>query len=273
MNRKVIVLIVLCALIMLSSCGSARGINGVNGTNYASAIFNDKKCLEIYNKLYPRQYEGFSDSTMITIIAGESIDTIPEWCFSRIPLLNEFIIRGKNVVIEPNAFYACKNLQKVNLNNVIKCGENAFKMTAVDSVCMIRCEYIEDFAFANCNFLHCVSFSDSLRHIGDFAFSSDTALVEINIPNGIIGSCCFMGCSNLQNVTLGNVSVIGESAFLNCTSLHEITIPETVVEIKDGAFSGCTNLKVVKVLNRRTIIANNAFDNGKIIRYLNLRAI
>ena len=104
-------------------------------------------------------------------------------------------------------------------------------------------------------------------HIGDFAFSSDTALVKINVPSGEIGSCSFMGCNKLQDVTLGNVSVIGESAFLDCTSLHEITIPKSVLEIKSEAFAGCSNLKVVSVLNRHTIIANNAFDNSTIIEY------
>lgn len=78
-----------------------------------------------------------------------------------------------------------------------------------------------------------------------------------------------MGCSKLHDVTLGNVSVIGESAFLDCTSLCEITIPESVLEIKSEAFVGCSSLKVIRVLNRRTQIAENAFDNNTIIEYQN----
>lgn len=268
MGRKVITIVILCLSIISSSCSSVKEVVGLgvdnNSLNDCSRI-----CLEIKEKLVSRQYEGSNDSLMITIITSESIDTIPEWCFSRIPSLKEVMIQGKDVVVESNAFYACKNLQKAYLDNVIKCGESALKMTGIDSICMMRCEYIEDFAFANCNSLCYVTFSDSLKRIGDFAFSSDTALVKLNVPNGEIGGCCFMGCSKLKDVKLGNVTVIGESAFLDCISLYEITIPESVLEIKSEAFAGCSNLKVVKVANRQTVIANNAFDSNTDIEYLN----
>lgn len=268
MGRTVILFIMLCYLIISSSCSSAKDVIYHDKSN-SFAMDSHRKYFEIHEKLFPRQYEGSNDSSLFAIITHESIDTIPEWCFSRIPSLKKVILQGKRIVVESNAFYACKKLQKVYLNNVIKCSENAFKMTSVDSVNINRCEYIDDFAFANCNSLCSVSFSDSLKRIGDFAFSSDTALVKIYIPNGEIGSCCFMGCSKLHDVILGNVSVIGESAFLDCISLCEITIPESVLEIKSEAFVGCSSLKVIRVLNRRTQIAVNAFDNNTIIEYQN----
>lgn len=266
MNRKIIILIILCALIIVNSCGSTKEMISLNVDSF-SASLNENKNFSINKKLAPRQYEGSNDSTLISIIINESIDTIPEWCFSRIPSLEAVLLKGKDIVVESNAFYACKNLQTINLNNIIKCGENAFKMTSIGSVRMELCENIEDFAFANCSKLREVSLSESIKKIGDFAFSADTALVNIYVPNGEIGSCCFMGCNQLQSVRLGNVSIIGESAFLDCTSLKEITIPESVIEIKGEAFSACTNLKVVRVLNRRTKIANNAFDDNTIIEY------
>lgn len=268
MNRKIIILIILCALIIVNSCGTTKEMISLNVDSF-SASLNENKNFSINKKLAPRQYEGSNDSTLISIIINESIDTIPEWCFSRIPSLEAVLLKGKDIVVESNAFYACKNLQTINLNNVIRCGEGALKMTSIDSISLRRCEYIEDFAFANCPSLCYASLSDSLKHIGDFAFSSDTTLVKINVPNGEIGSCSFMGCSKLQNVKLGNVCVIGESAFLDCTSLCEITIPKSVLEIGSEAFAGCSNLKVVRVTNRQTVIANNAFDSNTVIEYIN----
>ena len=268
MSRKLIIFITLCFLIISNSCNTAKEIVGSDKSN-TTATDNNRICLEIKEKLVPRQYEGSNDSSIISIITGESIDTIPEWCFSRISSLKEVIIQGSGIVVEPNAFYACKNLQKAFLDNVTKCGESAFKMTSIDSISLMRCEYIEDFAFANCNSLCYVILSDSLKQIGDFAFSSDTTLVKVNVPEGQIGCCSFMGCRKLKDVKLGNVTVIGESAFLDCTSLCEITIPESVLEIRSEAFAGCSNLKVVRVTNRQTIIANNAFDSNTIIKYKN----
>ena len=268
MSRKLIIFITLCFSIISSSCNTVKEVYG-NDKRNTPATDNNRRCLEIKDKLIPRQYEGSNDSSIITIITGESIDTIPEWCFSRIPSLKEVIIQGSGIVVEPNAFYACKNLQKAFLDNVTKCGESAFKMTSIDSISLMRCEYIEDFAFANCNSLCYVILSDSLTQIGDFAFSSDTTLVKVNVPEGQIGCCSFMGCSKLKDVKLGNVTVIGESAFLDCTSLKEITIPESVIEIKGEAFAGCSKLQIVRVFSRKTKIANNAFDDNTIIEYIN----
>ena len=268
MSRKLIIFITLCFLIISNSYNTAKEIVGSDKNN-TTATDNNRICLEIKEKLVPRQYEGSNDSSLITIITSEAIDTIPEWCFSRISSLKVVLLRGKDIVVESNAFYACKNLQTINLNNVIECGENAFKMTSIGSVRMEMCECIEDFAFANCTKLREVSLSESIKKIGDFAFSTDTALVKINVPNGVIGSCCFMGCSKLKDVKLGNVTVIGESAFLDCTSLKEITIPESVIEIKGEAFAGCSKLQIVRVFSRKTKIANNAFDDNTIIEYIN----
>lgn len=266
MGRKIITIIILCFSIISSSCSSAKEVVR-NDLSHTYTTDSNITYLEINERLFPRQYEGLNDSSIIAIITGESIDTIPEWCFSRIPSLKEIIIQGKDVVLESNAFYACKNLQKAYLDNITKCGESAFKMTNIDSISLKRCEYVEDFAFAKCNSLCHAAFSDSLKHIGDFAFSSDTTLVKINVPNGEIGNCCFMGCRKLKDVNLGNVSVIGESAFLDCTSLYEITIPESVLEIRSEAFAGCSNLKVVRVTNRQTVIASNAFEGNIVIEF------
>lgn len=268
MSRMIIILFLFIVSTISSSCGSMNGIIG-NDINHISSTYVKGQNIEILERLSPREYEGSNDSSLITIITSEAIDTIPEWCFSRISSLKVVLLRGKDIVVESNAFYACKNLQTINLNNVIECGENAFKMTSIDSVRMEMCECIEDFAFANCTKLREVSLSESIKKIGDFAFSTDTALVKINVPNGVIGRCCFMGCNQLQEVRLGKVSVVGESAFLDCTSLKEITIPESVIEIKGEAFAGCSKLQIVRVFSRKTKIANNAFDDNTIIEYIN----
>ena len=42
-----------------------------------------------------------------------------------------------------------------------------------------------------------------------------------------------------------SVISIGYRVFWNCSSLTSITIPESVTEIKDGAFSGCSSLPVI----------------------------
>ena len=57
---------------------------------------------------------------------------------------------------------------------------------------------------------------------------------------------CFMGCSNLSNVTISEgVQEFHSSAFELCKSLTQITIPSSVTDIWYDAFYGCSMLQNV----------------------------
>lgn len=246
-----------CAIVILYSCGSAKK-NVLMEQNV-----NSNLCID--GLLFPRQFEANLDSIYTTVCFMDNVDSIPEWSFSKIPTLERLIFQGSSIFIDSNAFYACKKLKYVNFSNVIGCGENAFKMTGLDSVKFEKCEYVDEFSFAKCDELKYVEFSMALKRIGDFAFSEDTSLVKITGLNGEIGNCSFMGCEKLQEVVLENVTCIGEAAFMNCRSLEELIIPESVKEIKRQAFSGCSNLNIVYLKNKGIIIAEDAFDKTIII--------
>ena len=109
---------------------------------------------------------------------------------------------------------------------------------------------------------------NKITTIIEFAFSGDTDIEEISMPDSIISidarsfqNCVnlryvdlsagvtelktrtFYGCTALTNVVLPkNLTSIGFGVFANCTSLEKIEISETVTEISDTAFDGCTNL-------------------------------
>lgn len=84
-----------------------------------------------------------------------------------------------------------------------------------------------------------------LTAIGAQAFMGNTALTEVEIPDGVatIESRAFSGCVNLQKVTLpGNVTGIGEGAFENCASLTEINLPAKLYYAGANIFAGCSKL-------------------------------
>ena len=109
---------------------------------------------------------------------------------------------------------------------------------------------------------------NKITTIIEFAFSGDTDIEEISMPDSIISidarsfqNCVnlryvylsagitelktrtFYGCVSLTNVRLPkNLKSIGFGVFANCTSLEKIEIPDTVTEISDTSFDGCTNL-------------------------------
>ena len=88
----------------------------------------------------------------------------------------------------------------------------------------------------------------TVTRIGYIAFSNNTSLTSVTIPNSVteIGANAFKGCSQLTSVTIPNsVTEIGNSAFGDCSSLTSVTIGNSVTSIGNSAFSGCSGLTSV----------------------------
>ena len=105
----------------------------------------------------------------------------------------------------------------------------------------------------------------SLERIGVEAFAAvydgrvtECGLVEISIPDSVRELCdgCFKGCSSLRRGTFGpssSLEWIGVEAFgavqIGAQStpcgLEEISIPNSVRELCEGCFKGCSSLRRV----------------------------
>ena len=236
-------------------------------TYHGPTISDNPTCI-ITHPLNKHEYEG-RDSVFFryTDIGGENTN-IPEWSFAIIPSLEKVRLSPQITSINDNAFFSCKNLSVINLDYITIIGENCFKFSAIESLRLPKTRIINEYAFANCEKLKIVVLSNQIDQIGDFAFYSDTSLVECIIPSGKIGACAFMGCSKLERLSIDSITIINRAAFLDCRSLSSITIPPTVLEIGDLAFSGCDNLKNITVCSRKTKISDSAFDKNIQIKYI-----
>ena len=81
-----------------------------------------------------------------------------------------------------------------------------------------------------------------------------------------IGNLDFIGCDNLQSVSLGStVANIGIRAFGSCSSLASITIPNSVTIIGQQAFTACYSLTSIEFTSPTwniTGIGSGAFSLG-----------
>ena len=104
--------------------------------------------------------------------------------------------------------------------------------------------------------LNSVKLPDTIRIIGDHAFSSCNVITSIIIPKDVvsIGMGAFTECIKLGEVTLrdcNSLKSIGDSAFSHCTDLTSITLPENLSHIGTNAFvaAGLTDVTLPKSLN------------------------
>ena len=190
--------------------------------------------------------------------------------------LSTYNIKDGTRFIGNEAFYNCTDLTSI---------------TIPDSVTSIG-----GGAFSGCSGLAFITIPESVRSIGGAAFSDCSGLKSIKIPCSVmnIDGCLFAGCSNLTsiNVALDNpvydsrdncnaiirsatntlisgckgstipnsVTNIAQFAFRGCSGLTSITIPNSVTNIDSEAFKNCSGLTFIKIPESVTSIGNGAFS-------------
>ena len=112
--------------------------------------------------------------------------------------------------------------------------------------------------------------------IGDYAFSYCGGLTSVTIPNSVtdIGVYAFQGCSGLTSVHITDLAAwikipfnyfysnplyYAHHLFLNGEEIKDLVIPNSVTNIGNYAFSGCSGMTSVTIPNSVTSIGSDAF--------------
>ena len=143
-----------------------------------------------------------------------------------------------------------------------------------------------------CKSLTSIKIPDGVTNIGSWAFSSCESLTCINIPSSVVNMDGNPFCEwdgDLHNeskafvyehqvlfskdktiliayrsdetnyIIPDSVTNIGDRAFWGCSSLTNINIPNSVTNIGDEAFGGCESLTSINISNSVTNIGDLAF--------------
>lgn len=204
-----------------------------------------------------------------TVYLSDKADKVIDYAFYNCKSMEKAVLPYGITEIGASAFEECHSLQRVvNIDGVSVINAFAFAhclslKSAHDTqdifVLPASIKEIGDYAFINCQSItdFVVEWGSQIRRIGDYAFA-DMVNTEYDIPD------------------MENPLSVGEGAFLNNKKLTAFNAAN-VVEIGDGAFSGCLALEKItlcadgfsgKVFGRQFFEDSYQIDFGGEIYYI-----
>lgn len=229
---------------------------------------------------------GCAVKGMKKLIIPESVIDIGESAFEGCTDLEEADIHAKN--IGRRAFYGCKSLTKLTAEGLSTMHKNSFED------CSGIGEILKD-AFKICCAPNKFKFKID-KSTGDFCLSLDCAqIIQPDHPENerdkhvIFGNSPFLENDHLRKLALSNIEAVCFGAFAECEALNTLIIKNTVCvgqfafmschaldsayldckEIYGSAFSSCTSLEKVRLLNTE-IIHSGVFSHCEALKEIKL---
>ncbi len=238
-------------------------------------------------------FAGCKDLTKVDI----TVDSVKygAYCFTSCESLTSFYVNAS--VLPEGMFYECKSMTSVTLGPDVNDIEPfAFRDTKIATFEIssgnktYKIQNADHIVTADGKTLAAVSpvltgeyANTTITAIGNGAFSHNTKLTSVNMPNVTsVGEYGLASNTYLETVKLGTLTAIGEYAFFEtgikelpamveglsipkyafaCTALTSVTIPDGMV-IGEGAFADCLKLEKVVIGNDVTI-GDYAFSTDK----------
>ncbi len=236
-------------LMQISSVTFADGATVVG--NYAFAYISVDTETDIIDRRTQYKVLKYNTNTSLnTVTLPDTVTTIGEAAFLYSRALTT--INLSHVThIGANAFAGANKLANVGtLANVQYVGDGAFYGAAITTADLSKAEYIGSYAFAaqyvgdqpNGGKLESVTFGDSLKYLGSFAFY-DTRLTSVELPAGFKATYEYnwyepddKGRVEGQWDRVRNVRAYGDGVFAACELLTEIKVADGNTDFvsKDG---------------------------------------
>ncbi len=235
-----------------------------------------------------------------SVTLPDSLVSIGKGAFGNVNGLTQIVIPNSVTEIGLGAFFGCSNITSITLpfigassrenNSIHHLGHifgadsysNNYSMVPakLDTV-IINGDIttLGERAFYGCKYITEIVLPDTLTTIGKEAFSGCSRLESISIPASVtdIAEKAFYGCENLNGVYIEDIEAwcnidfrtsyanplyYAGNLYLNGEIMYHLDVPESVTEIKDSAFVGCTSIVVVTLHEGIERIGDYAFQNA-----------
>lgn len=153
--------------------------------------------------------------------------------------IQNFVVSEGGTVIGKEAFYYCKSLEKITLNDNSELGEGSFKYSGLQEVNLgSGILNIPDNAFYDCSSLRSFNSQSKIDKVGVGAFTQ-TCISKFDFENiKSIGGSAFGGVyfSDMAQLYLPDgFNDLGAGAFSN-TNLSDVSLPVSLLSIPEQAF-------------------------------------
>lgn len=232
------------------TAGAFKGCTALKGVYLPASV----------NKIENSAFEGCTEMTQISV--PKAVTEIGGKAFKGDAKLHLVHIKDRDYcnleTIGESAFEGCATLAEF-------CSDTSF-------VVPVKLKTIGESAFKGCTSIKKVDFTDTdLSTLGIRAFEGCTGLTDLNMGDriSVISQYAFAKCSGLMSLIIQDGDdedmVIDSYAFKDCFRLKQLVLPQSVSEVRDYAFQGCTNLGRVEVHNFTMKFGENeAFPSTKL---------
>lgn len=167
-----------------------------------------------------KNYNALTELDVPDTIDGKEVNEIADSCFREMSYVETIKLPDTIKIIGENAFYECTKLKNINIpKNLEKIGKNAFY---------------------GCELLTSIDIPESVNKIGDYVFEGCNALETINVDgkNKNYSS---------EDGILFNKDKSTLIKFPESSKITEYVLPDSVNEIYNWAFIGCSNITSIDI--------------------------